>query len=129
VASLDDINVERIIGAGSYGSVRLATHLSTGTPLALKEVPRAAARPEFLVRERQILESMPNDHPFLVRYRGCIEDPSRLLFVMDFVPGGELFTLLRRRGRLLERDARFYLCEVRTCISIYTGRNVIHIKV
>jgi len=31
---------------------------------------------------------------------------------MDYLPGGELFTHLKKRGRFDEETARFYACEV-----------------
>lgn len=35
-------------------------------------------------------------HPFIINLWGCFQDATNLYMVMDFVPGGELFTLLRR---------------------------------
>lgn len=44
--------------------------------------------------EREMLEAV--QHPFIVNLWGTFQDPRNLYMVMDFVPGGELFTLLRR---------------------------------
>jgi serine/threonine protein kinase len=35
-------------------------------------------------------------HPFIINLWGSFQDATNLYMVMDFVPGGELFTLLRR---------------------------------
>ena len=35
-------------------------------------------------------------HPFIVNLWGTFQDCTNLYMVMDFVPGGELFSLLRR---------------------------------
>jgi serine/threonine protein kinase len=35
-------------------------------------------------------------HPFIVNLWGTFQDVNNLFMVMDFVPGGELFTLLRK---------------------------------
>jgi serine/threonine protein kinase len=35
-------------------------------------------------------------HPFIINLWGVFQDAGNLYMVMDFVPGGELFTLLRR---------------------------------
>ena len=44
--------------------------------------------------EREMLEAV--QHPFIVNLWGTFQDPRNLYMVMDFVAGGELFTLLRR---------------------------------
>ena len=44
--------------------------------------------------EREMLEAV--QHPFIVNLWGTFQDAMNLYMVMDFVAGGELFTLLRR---------------------------------
>jgi serine/threonine protein kinase len=44
--------------------------------------------------EQRMLSSV--QHPFIINLWGTFQDCSNLYMVMDFVPGGELFTLLRR---------------------------------
>lgn len=44
--------------------------------------------------EQQML--MAVQHPFIINLWGSFQDSANLYMVMDFVPGGELFTLLRR---------------------------------
>jgi protein kinase A len=45
-------------------------------------------------------------HPFIINLWGTFQDKTNLYMVMDFVPGGELFTLLRRSNVCL-RNYRF----------------------
>jgi len=49
---------------------------------------------EHTNNEQQMLESV--QHPFIINLWGTFQDTANLYMVMDFVPGGELFTLLRR---------------------------------
>lgn len=44
--------------------------------------------------EQAMLSSV--QHPFIINLWGSFQDSTNLYMVMDFVPGGELFTLLRR---------------------------------
>ena len=44
--------------------------------------------------EKHILETVA--HPFLVNMWGTFQDDVNLYMVMDYVPGGELFSVLRR---------------------------------
>lgn len=49
---------------------------------------------EHTNNEQGILQIV--QHPFIINLWGTFQDTSNLYMVMDFVPGGELFTLLRR---------------------------------
>jgi protein kinase A len=49
---------------------------------------------EHTNNEQRLLEAV--QHPFIINLWGTFQDSSNLYMVMDFVPGGELFTLLRR---------------------------------
>ena len=44
--------------------------------------------------EQAMLQAV--QHPFIINLWGTFQDSANLYMVMDFVPGGELFTLLRR---------------------------------
>ena len=44
--------------------------------------------------EQMMLQAV--QHPFIINLWGSFQDATNLYMVMDFVPGGELFTLLRR---------------------------------
>jgi protein kinase A len=45
------------------------------------------------------------------RYR-TLQDATNVNFIMDYVPGGELFEYIRRNGRFVEPDARFFAAEI-----------------
>jgi serine/threonine protein kinase len=47
-----------------------------------------------------------------VRLRYSFQNEATLYMIMDYLPGGELFTHLKKRGRFDEETARFYSCEV-----------------
>lgn len=49
---------------------------------------------EHVNEEKRILEQIR--HPFLVKTWGTFQDPASLYIVMDYVVGGELFSVLRR---------------------------------
>jgi serine/threonine protein kinase len=46
--------------------------------------------------------------------------------VMDFLAGGELFFHLRRRGLIMEHEARFYFAEMVLAIEFLHNKGVIH---
>ena len=58
---------------------------------------------EHTNNEQQMLASV--QHPFIINLWGVFQDPGNLYMVMDFVPGGELFTLLRRSNVIVIASA------------------------
>lgn len=61
--------------------------LSKEKVIRMKQVEHTNSEREMLVRVR---------HPFLVNLWGTFGDARNLFMVMDFVAGGELFSLLRK---------------------------------
>jgi protein kinase A len=86
------------LGTGSFGRVHLVRSRHNGRFYAvkvlnkekvikMKQVEHTNSEREMLVRVR---------HPFLVNLWGTFQDVNNLYMVMDFVAGGELFSLLRK---------------------------------
>ncbi|MEW5318671.1 MAG: hypothetical protein WDW38_009876 [Sanguina aurantia] len=112
---LSDFDVVRIVGAGSFGRVSLATHRRSGVLVAIKCLSKAAIIKDNQVQhvsdEKDMLHAVTG-HPFIIALKGAFQDSRCVYIVMDFVPGGEFFTHLRDHGRLREEHARFYVAQV-----------------
>ncbi|KAF8756642.1 Extension Ser/Thr-type protein kinase [Rhizoctonia solani] len=65
-------------------------------------------------------------HPFIVNLWGTFQDVNNLFMVMDFVPGGELFTLLRKSRRFPSPVAKFYTAEVVLAIDYLHSHDIIY---
>ena len=63
-------------------------------------------------------------HPFLVKFLGSAQDARHVRFVLEYVPGGELFSHLRRLGRFSEPVARFYAAEVVLALEYLHDRQI-----
>ena len=62
---------------------------------------------DHIYSEYIILSSIK--HPFIVQLKGAyVEDPKYLFLILEFVQGGELFTLLRSKVCFPLEQARFY---------------------
>ncbi len=49
-----------------------------------------------------------------------------LYLVMDFVSGGDLFSLLRNVGVLGEAEARLYIADVVLALEYLHSQNIVH---
>ncbi|KAI0403533.1 kinase-like domain-containing protein [Xylaria palmicola] len=61
--------------------------------------------------ERRILSEVAG-HPFITRLVTTFSDHESLYMLLDYIPGGELFSYLRRHRRFPEEWARFYAAEI-----------------
>lgn len=61
--------------------------------------------------ERQILGDVAG-YPFITELIASFSDHDSLYMLLDYVPGGELFSYLRRHRRFPEEWAQFYAAEI-----------------
>ena len=48
------------------------------------------------------------DYPFLVKMHNFIETEHFYVFVLDYCPSGELFTLMKKYRNMTETEVKFY---------------------
>ena len=96
--SLADFNILRTLGTGSFGRVHLVQSRHNQRFYAVKVLKKAQVvrmkQVEHTNDERKMLSEVKN--PFLITLWGTFQDARNLYMVMDFVEGGELFSLLRK---------------------------------
>ena len=66
------------------------------------------------------------DHPFVVRFLASFQTNTRIFLLTEFLPGGELFSLLSERGKMKEATARFYLAELVLAVEFLHDNGVIY---
>ncbi|XP_065223077.1 cAMP-dependent protein kinase catalytic subunit gamma-like [Planococcus citri] len=113
-SSLEEFVVGRTIGVGSFGRVLLYRHRKTQHLYAAKIMNK-----EKMVRMNQVLRVIEEKRvlqsvacKFLVDLRFSFKTNSNLYLLMPFIPGGELFTLLKQRKRLDQIEVKFYSAQV-----------------
>ena len=74
--------------------------------------------------EREVLVKAKN--PWIVDLKFSFQDEKYLYLVMDFMPGGDLMTLLMRKDVLTEDESRFYIAETILAIETVHRVNYIH---
>ena len=67
--------------------------------------------------ERDVLSKA--DSPWVVQLTASFQDEAHLFLVMEFLPGGDLMTLLIKEDRLTEEASKFYLAEMAYVIPLY----------
>ncbi|KAF2965167.1 hypothetical protein GQX73_g8407 [Xylaria multiplex] len=126
--SLNDFDLLRTLGTGSFGRVHLVQSKHNQRFYAVKVLKKAQVvkmkQVEHTNDERRMLGEVK--HPFLITLWGTFQDARNLYMVMDFVEGGELFSLLRKSGRFPNPVAKFYAAEVTLALEYLHSRNIIY---
>ena len=109
-ACLDDFDLLKVIGRGSFGKVMQVRKKSNGKVYAMKILKKdtivARNQVEHTKAERLILQAL--QHPFLMGLRFAFQTSTKLYFVLDYLQGGELFFHLKSKRRFNEDEARTF---------------------
>ncbi|GAB1600387.1 putative serine/threonine-protein kinase PRKY [Argonauta hians] len=116
------------IGAGSFGRVVLVRHKETKEYYALKMMSIAAVvrlkQTEHVKSEREILSTV--HHPFIVNMSWSYHDQNFLYMLLEYVPGGELFSYLRKSGFFTSAWANFFACELISAIDYLHSKLIVY---
>lgn len=66
------------------------------------------------------------DIPWIVELKCSFQDEKFLYLVMEFLPGGDLMTLLMKRDILSEEESKFYMAECILAVDSVHKLNYIH---
>ncbi|KAK7854882.1 putative serine/threonine protein kinase ire [Quercus suber] len=126
--SIEDFEIIKPISRGAFGRVFLARKRATGDLFAIKVLKKADMirknAVESILAERNILISVRN--PFVVRFFYSFTCRENLYLVMEYINGGDLYSLLRNLGCLDEDMARVYISEIVLALEYLHSLNVIH---
>ncbi|CAF1402828.1 unnamed protein product [Adineta steineri] len=115
-ASLDDFDLIRTVGTGTFGRVVLVKHRTdpvvktVALKILDKQVVMKMKQLEHTLAEKKILQAL--SCPFIVKLLYTFKDNSYLYLGLEYAPGGEMFTHLRSSGRYTEDMTRFYAAQI-----------------
>ncbi|BET02367.1 NUAK family SNF1-like kinase [Nesidiocoris tenuis] len=96
------------LGQGTYGKVQLGVNKETGQEVAIKIIKKCKIKTEAdlirIRREIQIMSSMK--HPYIIHIYEVFENRDKMVLVMEYASGGELFDYLTKHKVLEESEAR-----------------------
>lgn len=79
---------------------------------------------EHVKAERNVLAEV--DSPFIVKLCYSFQDDEHLYLIMEYLPGGDMMTLLMRKDILREDETRFYVAQTILAIESIHKHNYVH---
>ncbi|KAJ9567654.1 hypothetical protein OSB04_003620 [Centaurea solstitialis] len=125
---IDDFELLTLIGKGAFGEVRLCRAKTSGEVFAMKKLKKSEmlsrGQVEHVRSERNLLVEV--DSRCIVKLFYSFQDADYLYLIMEYLPGGDIMTLLMREDILSEDVARFYMAESILAIHSIHQHNYIH---
>ncbi|OVA08398.1 Protein kinase domain [Macleaya cordata] len=131
---VDDFELLTIIGRGAFGEVRTclmtfnALTKSSGNIYAMKKLKKSdmlsRGQVEHVRAERDLLAEVASH--CIVKLYYSFQDTEYLYLIMEYLPGGDMMTLLIREDTLTESVARFYIAQSVLAIESIHKHNYVH---
>ena len=119
----------KVIGKGAFGEVKLVQRKSDGKIYALKSLIKSEMfKKDQLAHvraERDILADS-KENPWLVKLHASFQDNAFLYMLMEFLPGGDLMTMLIKYEIFSEDITRFYMAEIVMAIEAVHKLGFLH---
>lgn len=124
----DNYTTLKIIGKGAFGEVKLVQKKLDGKIYAMKSlIKNEMFKRDQLAHvraERDILAE--SDSPWVVKLFTTFQDQDFLFMLMEFLPGGDLMTMLIKYEIFSEDITRFYMAEIVLAIEAVHKYGFIH---
>ena len=127
---IDNFAFLKTLGRGNFGKVLLVQDTRTKELYAMKVLKK-----EFILEndeipsirtEKSTFQVANRDkHPFLISLHSCFQTETRIYFIMDYIPGGDLMLHIQRQV-FSDQRARFYAAEVLLALDYFHQNKVIY---
>ena len=143
-------HIESLLGSGGFGNTYLATQVTLGRKVAIKEFfmkeycDREESTSQVIVhtdssrqiverykqkflKEAQMIASLKNEH--IIQIHDIFEENGTAYYVMEYVEGGSLKDKVERDGALTEHTATKYICQIAEALTYLHRNNILHLDV
>ncbi|ORY31949.1 hypothetical protein BCR39DRAFT_524745 [Naematelia encephala] len=141
-----DWQLQKTLGQGSMGKVKLAVNVVTREKCAVKIIPRHTEisrkeeprNPEEAEKQRQKEESkeirtvreaaisLLLHHPYICGMREFITHANHHYMVFEFIDGGQMLDYIISHGRLRERAARKFARQIGSALEYCHRNSIVH---
>jgi len=121
----------KLIGRGAFGEVRLVRMKGTDEVYAMKKLRKSEMikkdQVTHVLAERDVLaDDLTNKSPWVVRLYYSFQDSEYLYLIMEYVPGGDMMTMLINKDTFTEDETRFYIAQTIAALDDIHQLSYIH---
>eukprot|EP00924_Labyrinthula_sp_SR-Ha-C_P007138 maker-scaffold_8-snap-gene-10.56-mRNA-1 protein AED:0.20 eAED:0.21 QI:0/0/0/0.62/1/1/8/0/664 len=125
---LNRISFGRVIGCGGYSIVYQVKNQLNQKFYAMKVMNKQMLiereQQDHVNNERNILAQ--TSHPFIINFIRTFQDENKIYMMTELIPGGELFSLMRKRKGLPVEEVKFYAACVVEAVDYLHKRRLIY---
>ncbi|CAJ0931157.1 unnamed protein product, partial [Mesorhabditis belari] len=116
------------LGSGTYGKVSLAYDHKMDREVAVKLIKKSAIENKAdLVRIRREIRIMSAlNHPNIIQIYEVFENKEKIILVMEYASGGELYDFVSGKGSLAEAEARRIFRQITSAVLYCHKHQVAH---
>eukprot|EP00854_Cymbomonas_tetramitiformis_P004533 gene4533-5553_t len=123
-----ELKLSAQIGRGVTSTVWQATMRSSGKQCAVKAIAKGYVYEKsqlgHVLAERELMKCIRC--PFTIDFFGSFQDENHLIFMMEYVCGGDLFELASRVGVFKGPDVAFYAAQVLLGLEAIHAQNYVY---
>ena len=126
--TIADFKFIKRISSGAYARDYLGKKNKTGDIYAIKVIPKTGLRQKNEVQrvkiEKDIL--MKTYSPYMIRFFYSFIGEHNLYLVMEYLPGGDLYSVLQANGSIDEESALVYTVQIVLALQFLRENQIIH---
>ena len=126
--SIDDFDLIKVLGKGSFGMVTLVRKKGNSSLYAMKTLRKAA-----LIKRNQLIHTQTERNviqhissPFLTSFEFAFQTVDRLYLVMNYIGGGELFHWLMAHRSFSGPRTRLYAAEIVLGLQTLHAKDIVY---
>lgn len=117
-----------VIGRGYYGKVMLVEERETKELFAIKSIRKKMLLNQnamkTVINEKKILSRL--QHPFITSLKFAFQTSSKFYLGLEYVPGGELFQLIKKRGKLPIYEIKLFIAEIALALEYIHSIGIVY---
>jgi len=125
---IKDFTMIRLLASGGFAQVWLAKKKSTGDVMAVKAMRKEHLRNTDQVTSINVEHAIlaKHDSEFLVRAFYSFRSAHHVYFALEYMPGGDLSSMLAECGCIAEPSAAFYVAETLLGMHYLHTKRILH---